>query len=121
ECRRVGNDAQRVVMDVEFAADVLDHDALAGGVVHDVMRLRSEAPSAEHYRGDDDVADIGLHLLDAGEVLQDPMILLPTAQWSCPHRLRCRSCIRQMWESRTSRRPGLFHSTRRTGPVVPRR
>src|SRR5206468_10329830 len=48
ERRRIGNDAQRVVIDVEFAADILDHDALAGGVVHDVMRLRSEAPSAEH-------------------------------------------------------------------------
>src|SRR6266487_1346144 len=54
ERRRVGNDAEWVVIDVEFAADILDHDAPSGGVVHDIMRLRSEAPSAEHDGGDDD-------------------------------------------------------------------
>src|SRR5206468_7855153 len=69
---RVRQHTQRVVMDVELAADILDHDALAGGVVHDVMRLRSEAPSTEYDGRDDDVADVSLHFLDAGEVLQYP-------------------------------------------------
>src|SRR5436190_22309176 len=64
-------------MDVKFAADILDHDALAGGIVHYVMRLWCEAPSAEHDGGDDDVADVGLYLLDAGEVLQDPRSHFP--------------------------------------------
>src|SRR5439155_26061310 len=62
---------------VEFAADILDHDALAGGGVHDVMRLRSEAPAAEHDGRDEDVADVSLHFLDAGEVLQDPRTYFP--------------------------------------------
>src|SRR5437773_12278337 len=59
-------------MDVELAADILDHDTLASGIVHYVMSLWSEPPSAEHDGGDDDVADVGLYLLDAGEILQDP-------------------------------------------------
>src|SRR5438094_6779047 len=71
ERRRVGDYTQRVVMDVELAADILDYDALAGNVMHDVVRLRSEAPSAEHDGRDDDVADIGLYFRDTGEVLQD--------------------------------------------------
>src|SRR5437588_1692455 len=74
---RVGNDAQWVVIDVEFAADILDHDALAGGVMDYIMRLRSEPPSAEHDGRDDDVADISLHFLDAGEVLQYPRSNFP--------------------------------------------
>ncbi len=59
-------------MDVELATDILDYDAFAGSVMHDVVRLRSEAPSAEHDGGDDDIADVSLHFLDAGEVLQNP-------------------------------------------------
>ena len=59
-------------MDVELAADILDRDALAGGVMHDVMGFRSEAPSTEYDGRDNDVADVSLHFFDAGEVLQDP-------------------------------------------------
>ena len=59
-------------MDVELAADILDHDALAGSVMHDVMRFRSEAPPTEYDGGNNDVADVGFHFLDAGEVLQYP-------------------------------------------------
>ena len=59
-------------MDIKLAVDIFDHDGLTGGIVHDVMRLRGEAPSGEHNGGDDDVADVGLHFLDAGEVLQYP-------------------------------------------------
>jgi hypothetical protein len=44
---------------------------LTGGIVHDVMRLRGEAPSGEHNGGDNNVADAGPHLVDAGEVLED--------------------------------------------------
>src|SRR5437588_11288449 len=69
ERRRVGNDAQWVVIDVEFAANILDHDALAGGVVHAVMGFRSEAPPPEYDGRNNDVADVSLHFLDAGEVL----------------------------------------------------
>src|SRR6266496_1428004 len=74
---RVGNNAQWVVMDVELAADILDHDASAGSVMHDVVRLRSEAPSAEYDGRDNDVADVSLHFLDAGEVLQYPRSHFP--------------------------------------------
>ena len=42
-------------MDVELAADILDHDAFAGSVMHDVMHLQSEAPSAEYDGRDDDL------------------------------------------------------------------
>jgi hypothetical protein len=58
-------------VDLELAVDIFDHHALTGGIVHDVMRLRGEAPSAEHNGGDNDVADVGPHLVDAGEVLED--------------------------------------------------
>ena len=57
-------------MDIELAVDIFDHDALTGGIVHDVMRLRGEAPSGEHNGGDNNVADVGPHLVDAGEVLE---------------------------------------------------
>src|SRR5206468_12375008 len=71
ERRRVGDHTQWVVMDVELAADILDHDAFAGGVVHDVMGFRSEATPTEYDGRYNDVADVSLHFLDAGEVLQD--------------------------------------------------
>src|SRR5438552_1072956 len=72
ERRRVGDHTQRVVMDVELAADILDYDAFAGSVMHDVMGFRSKAPSTEYDGRDNDVADVSLHFLDAGEVLQYP-------------------------------------------------
>ena len=65
-------------MDVQLAADIFDHDAFAGSVVHDVMRLWGEAPVPEHDRRHDDVADIGLHFIDAGEIFQYPRPDLPS-------------------------------------------
>src|SRR5205814_10685829 len=53
ERRRVSDHTQRVVMDVKLAADILDHDALPRGVMHDVMRLWSEAPSTEYDRSEE--------------------------------------------------------------------
>ena len=77
EGRRVGEHAERIVVDVQLAADVLDHDALAGRVMHDVVGLRCEAPGLVDDGGDNDVAEIRLHLVDAGEVFQDPGAELP--------------------------------------------
>src|SRR6266436_1825652 len=74
-------------MDVELAADILDHDAFAGGVVHDVMGFRSEAPSTEYDGWDNDVADVSLHFLDAGEVLQNPRPHFPLCNG--PARIGC--------------------------------
>ena len=121
EARRIGDDAERIIVDVELAADIFDDDALARRVVDDGVHRRRKAPLLEHRRGDDDRADIGLDLVDAGEIVENPRPQLPGRD--CLGRILRRVRLisgggRKVEQSR--RKPGLVDAVdedRQTDPV----
>ena len=88
EAGRIGDDSKRIVVNVELAADIFDDNALARGVVDDGVDGRREAPLLEHRRGDKDRADIGLDLVDAGEIVENPRAQLPWRDRLCGVRRR---------------------------------
>ena len=72
ERRIIGDDAQRIVVHMQLAADVLNTIASTRRVDHDVMRAGAEAPLLEHDFGHDDLRHGRLHFVDGREVLQNP-------------------------------------------------
>ena len=108
-------------MDVELAADIFDHDALAGGVVHDVMRLRGEAPSGEHDGGRRRCCRYWPSPRRRWRSSPGSTSRVPTARWSCPHRPPRRACSRRTSGNRTVpvARPFSFTPSNRIGRPAP--
>src|SRR5262245_11013479 len=75
ESRRVGEDPQRIVGNLELSIERLDHDARAGLVVDDEMnRLRlGRKARGEGRRNDDSVrTDRRAYFVEGGEIGQEP-------------------------------------------------
>ena len=70
--RGIGQDTDLVIVDVQLAADIFDDDAVAVGVVDDVVKRR-EAAELRHVLGPhDDLRNRRADFLDIGEIAEHP-------------------------------------------------
>ena len=72
EGRRVGHHAERVVEQFQFLVGGLDRHRIAVAVMHDEMNARDLFQRREHDRHQDDLVEVGLDLLDGGEIAEQP-------------------------------------------------
>ena len=108
ERRHIRDHTQRVIVDVEFAVDILDHDALAGGVVNHVVDLENDLPSIEDNSGDDEVLQRRPSLPRRWHSYRVSRNATGRRRESCPPRPRCKACNRPRRKSRTCPPPDPF-------------
>lgn len=76
EGRRIGYDAERVVVNLQALVQRLDHHRLAATVMHDEVHRRRLPDRFDHHRHQHDLVEIGLDLVDIGEIAKKPIGIL---------------------------------------------